>query len=116
MCCFFLGYGRYASSSKSFIFTLYNINGYAPVKQLIKSGSKQHAIYRCSRYGPTFGGGHVIYISNNAASNKNSYTACGCSYHPRPGYYQPSCVYCSFYAGSSRFTPTDLEVFYETTN
>jgi len=101
-----------ASSSKSFIFSLYNTNGYVPVKRLIKSGYNNRAIYRCSSYGPTFGHGYDIYISNNAESNKNSYTGCDCSYHPPPGH--SSCAHCSFYAGSSPFTPTDIEVFYET--
>ena len=38
------------------------------------------AIYRCSSNGPTFGNGHDIYISNNAASNQNSYTYCDYAY------------------------------------
>ncbi|XP_015756475.1 PREDICTED: hemicentin-2-like isoform X1 [Acropora digitifera] len=106
----------YASSSKSFLYSLYNINGFSPVKLQIKSGLQINAIYRCSRYGPTFGGGHDIHISNNAASNRNSYTSCGHTYHLPPGYssYYSSC---RFYAGggSYKFTPTDVEVFYETT-
>ena len=57
MCFLFLGSGGSASSSKSFIYSLYNINGYAPVKLQIKSGRKQYAIYRSSSYGPTFGYG-----------------------------------------------------------
>ncbi|XP_044166069.1 uncharacterized protein LOC114973285 isoform X2 [Acropora millepora] len=104
----------YSSSSKSFIYSLYNINGFSPVKVQIKSGSQSNAIYRCSRYGPTFGGGHDIYISNNAASNRNSYTYCGYTYPLPPGY-SSSYTSCRFYAGSYKFTPTDVEVFYETT-
>ena len=113
MCCFLsLGSGGYASSSKSFIYSLYNINGYAPVKLQIKSGQNQYAIYRYSSYGPTFGGGHDIHISNNAASNRQSYTYCGRTYPLPPGY--SSSGSCTFYAGSYKFTPTDIEVFYET--
>ncbi|XP_068717254.1 uncharacterized protein [Montipora capricornis] len=106
----------YVSSSKSFIYSLYNINGYAPVKLQVKSGIQRYAIYRCSSYGPTFGGGHGIHISNNAASNRNSYTQCGWSY-PLPQGYSSSGTSCRFYAGggSYKFTPTDVEVFYETT-
>ena len=110
----FLGSGGYASSSKSFIYSLYNINGYAPVKLQIKSGRKQYAIYRRSSYGPTFGGGHDIHVSNNAASNRHSLTYCGDTYPLPPGY-SSSYNTCKFYAGSYRFTPTDIEVFYETT-
>ena len=110
----FLGSGGYASSSKSFIYSLYNINGYAPVKLQIKSGRKQYAIYRGSIYGPTFGGGHDINIENNAASHRLSYTRCGDTYPLPPGY-SSSGYSCTFYAGSYTFTPTDIEVFYETT-
>ncbi|XP_068673411.1 uncharacterized protein [Montipora foliosa] len=106
----------WASSSKSFIYSLYNINGYAPVKLQVKSGGQSYAIYRCSGYGPTFGGGHDIRISDNAASNRDSYTRCGSSYPLPPGY-SSSRSSCRFYAGggSHNFTPTDVEVFYETT-
>ncbi|XP_044183737.1 hemicentin-2-like isoform X3 [Acropora millepora] len=105
----------WASSSKSFLYSLYNINGFSPVKLQIKSQWQNRAIYRCSRYGPTFGGGYDIYISNNAASNRNSYTSCGYTYHLPPGY-SSSYSSCRFYAGggSYYFTPTDVEVFYET--
>ena len=111
---YFLGSGGSASSSKSFIYSLYNINGYAPVKLQIKSGRKQYAIYRRSSYGPTFGAGRDIYIWNNAASNRLSYTYCSSTYHLPPEY-SSSYSSCTFYAGSYKFTPTDIEVFYETT-
>ncbi|XP_068735669.1 uncharacterized protein [Montipora capricornis] len=104
----------YASSSKSFIYSLYNINGFAPVKRQVKPGGQSSAIYRCSSYGPTFGNGHDIYISNNAASNRASNTYCGYAY-PLPSGYSSSGFSCRFYAGSYKFTPTDIEVFYETT-
>ena len=109
----FLGSGGSASSSKSFIYSLYNVKGYAPVKLQIKSGRKQYAIIRSSKYGPTFGNGD-IYISNNAASNRQSSTYCGDTYPLPPGY-SSSGRSCTFYAGSYTFTPTDIEVFYETT-
>ncbi|XP_044170222.1 uncharacterized protein LOC122954272 [Acropora millepora] len=107
----------YASSSnKSFIYSLYNINGFSPVKLQIKSGWQREAIYTCRIYGPTFGQRGDIHISNNAASNRNSYTYCGDTYHLPPGY-SSSGYSCRFYAGggSNYFTPTDVEVFYETT-
>ena len=113
--CFSTGSCRYVYSTKTFMFSLYNINGYAPVKQKIKSSHYSKAIYTCSRHRPTFGRGHDLYISNNAASNRNSYTACDCSFTPPTGY-SGSCSYCNYYTGgSSHFTPTDVEVFYETT-
>ena len=78
--CFSTGSCSYVYSSNSFLFSLYNINGYAPVKVNIKSSRYSTAIDTCSRYGPTFGGAHDLHISNNAASNRNSYTSCGYSY------------------------------------
>ena len=114
MCFLSLGSGWYASSSKSFIYSLYNIIGYAPVKLEIRSGRTSFAIYRDSSQGPTFGNGYDIYIHDNAASHRLSYTGCGNTYPLPPGYssYYSSCT---FYAGSNKFTPTDIEVFYETT-
>ena len=110
----FLGSGGFASSSKSFIYSLYNINGYAPVKLQIKSGQTSVAIYRHPSHGPIFGNGWDIHKSNNAASNRQSYTYCGNTYPLPPGY-SSSGYSCTFYAGSYKFTPTDIEVFYETT-
>ncbi|XP_015758389.1 PREDICTED: low-density lipoprotein receptor-related protein 4-like isoform X3 [Acropora digitifera] len=106
---------RYVSSSKSFIYSLHNVNGYYPMKLQIKSGQEGHAIYTHTIYGPTFGSGHGIYISNNAASNQDSRFHCSSSYHFPPGYSPTSSSCNAFFAGSSAFTPTDIEVFYETT-
>ena len=79
-------------------------------------GYYHEAIYTCSDRGPVFGGGYDLSISNKAASNSYSMTKCGYSYPLPPGYSE---FYnsCRFYAGGSSayFTPTDVEVFYETT-
>ncbi|XP_067031244.1 uncharacterized protein [Acropora muricata] len=104
----------YVSSSKSFIYSLYNVNGYYPFKIQIKSGHEGNAIYTCNSYGPTFGA-HTIHIANNAASNKGSYFSCVNSYHFPPGYSSASSSCHASFAGSHSFTPTDIEVFYETT-
>ena len=63
-----------------------------------------------------FGGGFDVYISYNATSNRNSYTYCGHTYFLPPGY-SSSGFSSRFYAGggSYKLTPTDVEVFYETT-
>ena len=111
---FSTGSCRYVSSTKSFLFSLYNINGYAPVKVNVKPGDYILAISTCSNKGPSFGGGHDWLIANNAASNRNSYTYCGSSYPLPPGY-SASDYSCQFYARSYKFTPTDVEVFYQTT-
>ena len=105
---------------KSLIYSLTNNNGsghvvYNPVKLRVKSDMYHYffAVLRCDFLGPGFGKDD-IFISNNAGSNQNSFTACGRSYPLPPGY-SLSGSNCTFYAGSSSFTPTDIEVFYETT-
>ena len=109
---------RYGNSSKAFIYSLTNNNGsghavYNPVKLRVKSDEYHEAVYRCEFYGPVFGPGDIL-ISNNAASIQGSETLCGYSYPLPPGY-SLSGRNCTFYAGSYKFTPTDIEVFYETT-
>jgi len=59
---------RYAKSSKSFLFSLR-----PSMKQyMIKSTS--YAVYHHSSYGPTFGNGHDIYLSNSATQSTSSTT------------------------------------------
>ena len=112
------GYCSYGYSSKAFIYSLTNNNGsghvvYNPVKLQVKPYNYQYAVDRCDMYGPIFGDSD-IFISNNSASNQYSRTYCGYSYPLPPGY-SLSGPKCTFYAGSYKFTPTDIEVFYETT-
>jgi len=105
----------YVSSSKSFIYSLHNVNGYYPMKLQIKSGQEGYAIYTHPSHGPTFGSGHDIHISNNAGGVQGSYFTCGHSYHLPPGYSSVNSSCHASFAGSQSFTPTDIEVFYETT-
>jgi hypothetical protein len=58
-------------------------------------------------YGPTFGHGHDLFISNNATSNADSKTSFW-SYQPPPGVRSPSTIL----AGTTFFTPSEVEVFY----
>jgi len=69
-----------------------------------------YAIYRFWGYGPTFGGGHDIYIANNANSNTNSHSDFG----EYSIYSVPSGVqdHHTILAGSRNFTPDEVEVFY----
>jgi len=73
-----------------------------------------YSIYSCSSYGPTFGGGHDIYIADNAASNNNSYSKLGHTYSPPTGDSYTSPLTQSFLAGNFHFRPDEVEVFYET--
>ena len=78
----------------------------APFKSLVTI--PKYAIHRSSSYGPTFGGGHDIIITNNANSNTNSYTNFGVSYSLPSGIKDPHTVL----AGTNSFTPDEVEVFY----
>ena len=44
------------------------------------SGNPVHAVYGNNNYGPTFGGGHDLYISNNCNTNTGSNTNIGYTY------------------------------------
>ena len=113
------GYCQYGYSRKAFIYSLTNNNGsghavYNPVKLQVRPDEYQTAVACCDWLGPRFGLGD-IHISDNSASNTDSRTYCGNSYPLPPGY-SLSGLNCKFYAGSYKFTPTDIEVFYETTS
>ena len=66
------------------------------------------AIYRDPSYGPTFGGGHDIYIPDNANQNANSYANFGTSYSLPNGITDSSTIL----AGTRYFSPDEVEVFY----
>ncbi|XP_073254216.1 uncharacterized protein [Porites lutea] len=102
--------------SKAFLFSLVNKPGWAPVKlpQTGKYSSRRYSIYRGSSDGPTFGVGHDIYISNYASSNSVSLSDLGGTYGPPSRYSYRSTFARTFLAGSERFTPDEVETFYET--
>ena len=65
--------GDYSRAPGSFLFNLSNNQKYDLIDKFNKN-----AIYRNNSYGPTFGGGHDLYIvdsckSNNSSCNKSSY-------------------------------------------
>jgi len=108
----------YRYDSAAFLFSLVNKPGWQPLK-LDQTGhysyQRSHSIYSCSSYGPTFGGGHDIYIANNAASSTSSRSNLGDTYSPPAGNSYGSSFTQSFLAGSYYFRPDEVEVFYETT-
>ena len=113
-----LGASGYQYDSKAFLFSLVNRPGWAPVK-LSQTGQysyrKSYSIYSYPSYGPTFGGGHDINIKSDASSNSNSYSDLGHTYSPPSGYSHGSTFTKTFLAGTHRFTPDEVETFYETT-
>ena len=82
----------FSYASKAFIFSLYNVKGYNPVK-LTQYQNQQKAMYSCNTRGPTFGAGcgHDICISDDSGNNQTSYTRCGCTYTTPSGYSSGNC-------------------------
>ena len=109
----------YRYDSKAFLFSLVNKPGWAPVKfyQTGQYRSYKRSTYSCSSYGPIFGGGHDIYISDYAPSNKNSQASLGHTYGPPRGSSYGSTFARTFLAGGSNdhFQPNEVETFYEQT-
>ena len=110
---------QYRYDSQAFLFSLVNKPGWAPVKlpQTGQYSSNRYSIYDCSSYGPTFGGGHDIYIANYASSSSSSHANLGYAYSPPSGYSYGSTFARTFLAGGSNdhFTSDEIETFYETT-
>jgi hypothetical protein len=73
---------------------------------------KGYALYTHAGYGPTFGYGNDIYISNNANANTGSYTNFGYTYRPPRGYSSGSTKGRNLLAGTYKFTPNEVETFY----
>ena len=108
---------QYHYDSQAFLFSLVNKPGWAPVK-LPQTGAysyNSYSIYACSSYGPTFGGGHDIFIDNYASSSSSSYTNLDYAYSAPSGYSYGSTFTMTFLAGTYQFTPDEVEIFYETT-
>ena len=95
----------YQNDSKAFIFSLFTTTGYNLTKFKIKDA--QHAIFHSSASGPSFGKGHDLGITDGG---RNSLTFVS-SYDAPPGC--GAFGSCPTFAGSYKFNPSDVEVFYE---
>ena len=67
-----------------------------------------NAIYCHSSYGPTFGNGHNIYVSDNSNSNSNSYVRGGIAYNIPAG---ANGNYSILTDGNPTFQTTEVEVY-----
>jgi hypothetical protein len=100
--------GGYRQAPGSFIFSLRNKENLPPFKAPLKDQNTGAAIYTYNSYGPTFGNGHDIYISNDAASNTNSYTYFNFAYQTPSGVSNANTIL----AGTYNFQPSEVEVFH----
>lgn len=98
--------GIYIDDPEDFLFSLANKVHVKPVK-LTHLPNSPYGIYSAKNYGPTFGDGHDLHISDNANSNSNSYTILGVTYEVPPG--QDAIT---FLAGTNGFMLQEIETFY----
>ena len=106
----FSGSNGYVNSAKAFLFSIKNKDGLLPFKSPLYQNN-QYGIYCGNNYGPTFGGGHDLHISNDGNSNTGSYTNLGHTYQPPSGYTYNAENTKVLLAGFYQFTPTEVEVF-----
>jgi len=99
----------YTSNDKTFLFQLADDKGKNIIKVPTSTG-KGSSTYGASGYGPTFGGGHDLYICQNSNSVTSSYSNLGHTYtHPTFAY--GSIQAKNFLAGSYNFIVKEIEVF-----
>ena len=106
----FSGQG-WKQSYVSFLFSLKNKDNVPPFKSTVYK-NHQDAILSNASHGPTFGGGCDLHISNDSHTNQQSYTNFGHTYQPPAGYVYNTQQTKSLLAGSYKFTPTEIEVFF----
>ena len=99
----------YAVDNNSpFLFTLTSPYGIPPAKYQI--ARPEYAIHDLSGYGPTFGGGHDIYICDQSDTTTGSYSNFPHSYSDRTGNGNAT------FTGNKNFQTSDIEVYKLKTN
>jgi hypothetical protein len=92
------------SSGRSFLFTLRNPAGTAPIKFPLCKPDR--AIYSHPNYGPILGSNADIRVVDNCNMNANSYTNLGSSYTNRTGRGSKT-----VFTGASQFQVKEIDVF-----
>lgn len=98
--------GAYKHCHESFLFSFVNASGVASTKMKLRGNNNQYGIYCDGSYGPTFGGGHDLYISSNSNGNNNSSSNLGHTYEC-----PPNVTGNRFLAGINIFNVNEVEVF-----
>ena len=81
-----------------------NPSGLGPTKLSLIAGKGGNGIYCNGKYGPVFGGGHDLRISDNANTSPSK-SSLGYTYQLPRGQQN------TFFRGAPNFTVTDYEVF-----
>ena len=90
----------------SFLFSLVNPSGAIQTKLPLKGTANSCGIYCNGSYGPMFGGGHDLKISNDGNTNADSYSQLDHTYEC-----PPHAVNTTFLVGNKNFTVDEVEVF-----
>ena len=98
--------GGYTATSEAFIFSLNNNEGLAPFVSKVKKKYSGYAIHRGSYNGPRFGSD--VFIEDNADRDSKSRARLGYRYSVPPAVKDQYTVL----AGTRRFSPDEVEVFY----
>ena len=101
---------NYKTSNNLWIFSLD-----AKEKYKLKNENSQQGVYCNASYGPTFGGGHDIYVCNNSNTTNSCYSNYGYSYEAKGVTYSSTQAQ-SHLAGSYNFKTEEVEVFQLCTN
>jgi hypothetical protein len=99
----------YAVDYSSFLFTLQNSKGFSPGIAPHIPG-KANSCYGCSTYGPTWGGGHDLYIVSSPNTSSGSYSNLGYSYGVTGMTYNTNPIK-AFLAGGYNFTLVEFECY-----
>ena len=100
----FTGHDGWMSCRHAFLFSFVNPSGLGPTKLSLITGKDEYGISCGSGYGPVFGDGHDLYISNNADTHLCQ-SSLGNTYQLPPGQQR------TFFTGDYNFTVADYEVF-----
>ena len=95
----------YKNDTTAFLFTLRNPHNIPHTKYFIKSHRLGTAVYHKDNYGPTFGGGHDIYLASASNSNSSSYIYFSHSYTDTTGQSEKT------FTDDKYFSTSDVEVF-----
>lgn len=103
--------GHYKTDDNAFIFSLVNERN-TPCRVDVEKGQneKEKSIACYASAGPTFGGGHDIYVANESNVNVNSHCKFGYSFRLSGYEYGSNQAKC-FLAGSEFFQTDEIEVF-----
>lgn len=97
------GSNAYANDTTAFLFSLKNPRGAAPAKYNRNTSANSYAIYNHNGYGPTFGGGHDIYVDNTHSN--------GCYLNFPYSYIDSTGAGNATFTGAYNFTPSEIEVW-----